>query len=77
MQIFRLMLVESSLVVSVSTDSLQMAPSYSDDVNSFTINYLRIIGAFTFLDFVQSRLTRVDFSFSLHAMTLKIYLLIC
>ena len=66
------MLVESSLVGSVSTDSLQMSPSYSYDGTSFTINFLRLIGAFTFLGFVQSQLTRVDLSFLLRVMTLGI-----
>ena len=68
MRIFRLMRVESSLVGSVSTDSSRLSPSSGDDGSSFTIKSLRIIGTFTFLAFFQSRLTRVDLSFFLHAM---------
>ena len=68
------MRVESSLVGSVSTDSFQRSPSSNDDVSSVIIKSSRLIGAFIFLGFVQSRLTRVNLSFSLRAMTLKIFL---
>ena len=54
-----------------------MSPSSSDDCSFFTIKSLRIFGAFTFLDFVQSRLTRVGLYFLLRSMMLKIYLFIC
>ena len=74
MRIFCLMQVGSSLVGSVSTESLRISPSSSDDVSSFKIKSLRIIGEFAFLALIQSRLNRVDLSFSLHAMTLKIFL---
>ena len=55
----------------MSTDSSRILPSYSDYVTSFTIKSSRVIGAFTFLDFFQSQLTRVDLSFLLLVMTLK------
>ena len=51
-----------------------MSPSSSDYNISCTIKSSRLIGAFTFLALTQSRLNRVDSSFSLHAMTLKIFL---
>ena len=76
MRIFRLMQFESSFDGSVCTDSSRMSPSYIGDGSSFTIKSLRLIGSFTLLDFVQSRLTRVYLSFLLRAMTLEIYLLI-
>ena len=71
---FCLLRVESSLVGSVITDSSRMSPSSSDDGSSFTIKSSRLIGAFTFLAFVQSWLTRVDLYFLLCVMTLKIFL---
>ena len=70
------MQVESSLDGSVRIDISRVSTSYSDDGSSFTIKSLRLIGAFTFLDFVQSRLTRVELPFLLRAMMLKIFLLI-
>ena len=76
MWIFRLMLVESSLVGSVRTEISRMSLYASDKGSSFTINSLIIIGVFTFIAFVQSRLTRGDLYFLMRAMTLKIYLLI-
>ena len=66
--------VESSLVGSVSNENLRMSPSSSDYGSSFTNKSLILIGEFTFLYFVQLRLTRMDFSLSLRAMTLKIFL---
>ena len=48
------MRVESSLVGSVCTDSSRMSLSSIDDGSSFAIHSMRLIGAFTFLDFVQS-----------------------
>ena len=54
-----------------------MSPSSSDDGSSFLITSSILICAFTFIAFFQSRLPRVDLSFSLRAMTLKICLLIC
>ena len=77
MWIFRLMLVESSLVGSVRTEISRMSLYASDKGSSFTINSLIIIGVFTFIAFVQSRLTRGDLSFLMRPMTLKIYFLIC
>ena len=77
MRIFRLTRVESSLDGSVRTDSLRISPSSIDEGSYFTITSLRLIGAFTFLAFSQSWLTYGDLYFSLHAMTLKICLLIC
>ena len=77
MQIFRLMWVESSLDGSVRIDILHISFSSSDNAISFTIKSSRIIVAFTFLAFVQPWLTRVDLSFLLRSMTLKIYLLVC
>ena len=53
---------------------MRMSPSSSDDGNYFTIKYLRLIGEFTFLDLVQSQLTRMDLSFLLRAMTLNFFL---
>ena len=73
MRIFRLMRVESSLVGSMSTDSSRMSPSSSYDGSSLTIKSSRLISAFTFIDFVQSRLTCVDLLFLLRAMMLKIF----
>ena len=75
MRIFRLMRVESSFDGSVRTDNLRMSPSSSDEVSSFTINYLRLMGTVTFFDLVQSLLTLVDLTFLPHAMTLKIFFL--
>ena len=72
MRFFCLMQVESSLFGSVRIDSLRMSRSSSDDGSFFTNKSLIIIGAFTFLSFFQSRLTRVDFYFSLRVMMLKI-----
>ena len=74
MGIFCLMRVESSLDGSVCTDSSRMSRSSSYGGSYVTIKSLRLIGTFTFLAFVQSRLTLVDLSFSLRAMTLKILL---
>ena len=58
------------------TDSSRMSLYSSDEGSSFTIKFLRLIGAFTLPAFVQSRLTSGDLSFLLRVMTLKIYLLI-
>ena len=76
MRIIYLMQVESSLDGSVRTDSSRMSLSSSYNGISFTINYSRFIGEFTFLAFAQTRLTRVDFHLSLRAMVLKTYLLV-
>ena len=76
MRIFCLTRVESSLDGSMQTVSLCMSMSSIDKGSSFTIKYLGIIGAFTFLAFVQSGLTCGDLYFFLHAMTLEICLLI-
>ena len=76
MRIFCLMQVESSLAGYVITDSSRISPSSSDDGTSFTIKSSKLIGAVTFLALFQSRLTRVDLSFSPHAMTLKIFFLV-
>ena len=70
---FCLIRVESSLVGSVSNDSSQRSTSYSDNGTSSTITSLRLISVFTIVVFVQSLLTRVDLSFLLRAMTLKIF----
>ena len=51
-----------------------MSLSSSDDGSPFTIKSSRLIGAFTLIDYVQSRLTCVDLSFSMRAMKLKILL---
>ena len=67
---FCLTRVESSLVGSVRTESLRMLPSSSDRGSSSIINSSRLMGAFTFLDFVQPRSFSGDFSFSWRDMTL-------
>ena len=77
MRICCLTQVEFSLDGFMRTDSLRVSPSSSEDGSSFTIKSSRLIGVLTFLDFFESGLTCVDLSFSLHAMMLKIYLLIC
>ena len=59
------------------TDSSRMSPSSNDEGSSITINSPRLIGAFTFLAFVQSRPIRRNLYFLLRSMTLLIYLLIC
>ena len=56
------------------TDNLPMSLSSIDDVTSFTIKSLRIIGAGNFLALFQSRLTHVELSFLARAMTLTILL---
>ena len=68
MRIFCLTRVEFSLVGSVQTDSSRMSPYSSDRGSSFTIKYSRLMGAFTFLDFVQPRSICEDFYFLLRAM---------
>ena len=70
MKILRLTRVESSLVGSVRTESLRMSPSSSDRGSSFTIKSSRLMGAFTFLDFVQPGSFCGDFYFSWRAMTI-------
>ena len=77
MRIFHLMQVESSLARSVSTDSSRMSPYSSEYGTYFTIKSLILIGEFTFLALVQSRLTCVDLSFSPRAMTLKTFFSSC
>ena len=63
MRIFRLTRVESSLDGYVRTDSSRMSSSSIDDDIYFTIKSSKLIGAFTFLAFVQSGLTRGDLYF--------------
>ena len=65
MRIFRLARVESSLVGSVHTDSSRMSPPYNDEGSSFTIKSSRVIGAFTFIAFIQSRSIRGELPFDL------------
>ena len=76
MRIFCLMRVESSFAGSASTGILRMTPSSGDNHTSFSIKYLRLMGAVTSLDLVQSLLTRVDLNCLLCAMTLKIFSLL-
>ena len=68
MRFFCLTQVEYSLVGSVQTESSRMSPLHSDRGSSFSINYSRTMGAFTFLAFVQPQSFRGDFYFSWRGM---------
>ena len=70
MWIFCLMRVESSLVGSVRTDILRMSPSSNYRGSSFIINSSILMGAFTFVAFVQPLSICREFSFLLRAITI-------
>ena len=69
MWIFRLILVDCSLVGSARTDNSRIAPSCVDDCTSFSIKSLRLMGAdVPDLFLSTSQLGRADLTCSLHMM---------